>query len=174
MLIRKYTSYVCRPNLYHKIIYLKWKYIFRKLLFIGIINSENIFVTTSYLITTSAFKLFIYASRPKTKEQFQSVNMCLQSSFAFFYVNFLCLLVKDNDKFLNQPTARSLLSNAKPRLHFYISIILLLHQFFAKMHGYNFNIKEPMFMRRTPTFNLIWLCIWSLPLHDLVLNIIIR
>ena len=57
--------------------------------------------------------------------------------------------------FFNQPTARSLLSNAKPRLHFYISIILLLHQFFAKMHGYNFNIKEPMFMRRTPTFNLM-------------------
>ena len=49
--------------------------------------------------------------------------------FAFFSVNFSCLLVKDNDKFLNQPTARSLLSNAKPRLRFYISIILLLHQF---------------------------------------------
>ena len=87
----------------------------------------------------------------------QSANTCLQSSFAFFTVNFPCLLVKDNDKFLNQPTARSLLSNAKPRLHFYVSIILHLHQFyfFAKMHGYNFNIKEPMFMRRTPTFNLM-------------------
>ena len=137
------------------------------------IHREKYFLSKIWRITTSALKLFINASRPKTKEQFQSLNMCLQSSFAFFYVNFLCLLVKDNDKFLNQPTARSLLSNAKPRLHFYISIILLLHQFFAKMHGYNFNIKEPIFMRRTPTFNIIWLCFWSL-LHDLVLNIIIR
>ena len=110
-------------------------------LLVGAANIEHIWCWNQLHRSAPILRrdVFIHASRPKTKEQFQSVNICLQSSFAFFYVNFLCLLVKDNDKFLNQPTARSLLSNAKPRLHFYISIILVLHQFllfFAKMHGY--------------------------------------
>ena len=106
-------------------------------------SSWKISISLSSLSKTTAdSKRYVSMKPRKNKKYCQSVNICLQRSFAFSSVNFLYLLVKDNDKcsfFFNQPTARSLLSNAKPRLHFYISIILVLHQFllfFAKMHGY--------------------------------------
>ena len=69
-------------------------------------SSWKIYISLSSLSKTTAdSKRYVSMKPRKNKKYCQSVNICLQRSFAFSSVNFLYLLVKDNDKFfLFQPT----------------------------------------------------------------------